>query len=338
MTRITNDEALRLFRLPLLELGRLADDARRERVADPSVVTYHIDRNINYTNQCTCGCEFCYFYKEQDGYLLTNDELTRRMREAVSANADQILLQGGLRDDKPFAFYVDMIASLRAEIPTLHIHAFSPPEIVHFALMAKKSFTEILTELKAAGMNSIPGGGAEILVDSVRSRVSPNKCTADEWIAVMEAAHGIGMKSSATMMFNFGETIADRIEHLERLRTLQDRTHGFVAFIAWTYEGEGKNVRAASMHRGDEYLRMVALARLYLDNFTNIQSSWVTQGLNLGQIALYFGANDMGSVMLEENVVRAAGVSHTTNEPALRAVIENAGFKPVLRNFYYEKR
>ncbi|MEK6796464.1 MAG: CofH family radical SAM protein [Spirochaetota bacterium] len=337
MARITRTDALDLLRTPILSLGRMADDARR-KATDPAVVTYHIDRNINYTDVCECGCSFCYYYRERGGYFLTDDELAARTGEAREQNADQILLQGGMRTDIPFERYVAMIRTLAERFPDMQIHAFSPPEIIHFSRLSGKSVAEVLKVFIDAGLDSLPGGGAEILVDAVRARVSPKKCTADEWISVMRTAHTLGLKASATMMFGFGESEEDRITHMLRLRELQDETDGFVAFIPWTYQGGSRTLAPSAPYSGESYLRTLALSRLVLDNIPNVQASWLTQGLHLGQMALFFGANDMGSVMLEENVVRAAGTAHTTDERTLREVITAAGFTPRLRDFYYHYR
>lgn len=315
----------------------MADEARRA-ATDASTVTYHIDRNINYTDVCECGCSFCYYYREKGGYFLSDDDIARRTEEARAQNADQILLQGGMRSDLPFERYVTMIRNIAERFPDMQIHAFSPPEMIHFAKLSGKSIDDVLSALIDAGLDSLPGGGAEMLVDAVRSRVSPKKCTSDEWIGVMRTAHRLGLRSSATMMFGFGESVEDRITHLLRLRELQDETGGFVAFIPWTYQGGGRMLAPEAPYSGELYLRTLAVSRLVLENIPNIQASWLTQGLHLGQMGLYFGANDMGSVMLEENVVRAAGTTNTTDEETLRAVIKAAGYTPRLRDFYYRYR
>jgi len=323
----------------VFSLGRMANDMRRRLHPDP-VVTYIVDRNINYTNICACGCRFCAFFTapgQPGGYLLSREELAAKVRETVELGGYQILLQGGMHPDLDLSFYTGMLSFLKASFPQVAIHGFSPPEIAFWAKKENKSIAWIISELKAAGLDSIPGGGAEILVDAVRSKVSPNKCPADEWLEVMATAHGLGLRTTATMMFGMGETMADRLEHLEKLRALQDETGGFTAFIPWTYQPANTNLPAPEVSSW-EYLRFLALSRLYLDNIPNIQASWVTQGPKIGQLALFWGANDFGSTMIEENVVAAAGVSFRLPEDELRRVVRGAGYTPVRRNMDYSPR
>ncbi len=338
----------------ILKLGQAAHQLRLQK-ADPSIGTYIIDRNVNYTNVCVLTCDFCAFYRieqDEDSYVLSREELDQKIEETKAQGGTQILLQGGLHPKLKLDFYVDMLRYLKAK-HAIHLHAFSPPEIKHFAKLNKMSFREVLTVLHEAGLDSVPGGGAEILVDRVRNHISPGKCSSAEWLAVMEDAHAVGMKTTATMMFGHIETNEDRIEHLLRLRELQDRTGGFVAFIAWTYQckaqtgdfeefrRDGKETRRANQMAGVpmvgafEYLRMLAISRLMLDNFANVQSSWLTQGKKVGQTGLRFGANDLGSIMIEENVVRAAGVTNTMTTEEMRRIISDAGFTPRQRDMYY---
>lgn len=341
MKHIARTDTLRYYHLPFFDLAELAQEKaetiRRQQGEKERVVTYHIDRNINYTNRCVSECAFCSFYDNEGGYFLSDEEIRAKTREALSAKAEQILLQGGLNPDAPFSRYTTMLRTLRDTFPTLHIHAFSPPEIAHFAERANMTTRDVLAALIDAGLSSLPGGGGEILVDEVRARVSPGKCDTETWVRIMREAHALGLQSSATMMFGFGERVEDRIAHLTRLKEIQDETGGFVAFIPWTYQQGCRELAASCAQSGEEYLRVLAFSRVYLDSFSNIQASWLTQGLPLAQVALHMGANDMGSVMLEENVVRAAGTTFTTNEAELRRVITNAGFIPMRRNFFYER-
>lgn len=320
-------------------LGRMANDMRRLLHPEP-VVTYIVDRNINYTNICACGCRFCAFFKapgQPGGYVLGREELAAKVRETVELGGYQILLQGGMHPDLDLSFYTGLLAFLKTAFPQVAIHGFSPPEIVYWAKKENKSIAWIIGELKAAGLDSIPGGGAEILVDAVRSKVSPNKCPASQWLEVMATAHGMGLRTTATMMFGMGETIADRLEHLEKIRALQDETGGFTAFIPWTYQPANTNLPAPEASSW-EYLRFLALSRLFLDNIPNIQASWVTQGPRVGQLALFWGANDFGSTMIEENVVAAAGVCFRLPEDELRRLVRQAGFTPMRRNMDYTPR
>lgn len=335
--RISDTDALILFNdAELLDLG-LSADAVTRRLHPETYRTYIVDRNINYTNVCISKCKFCAFYRDkdsEDAYFLSDSEIANKFQQAVDLGATQILMQGGLHPDHGIDFYLQMISAIRDKFPSIHIHSFSAPEIIHFSRISGISIIQTVEQLKNAGLDSIPGGGAEILADSCRSAISPMKYSADEWIDVMETAHSSGMKSTATMMFGHIETYADRVEHLSRIRELQDRTGGFTAFIPWTFQPV--NTKLGGNPIGAyEYLRTLAISRIYLDNIPNIQASWVTQGPKIGQISLFFGANDLGSTMIEENVVAAAGVSFMIDECELRDMITEAGFVPKKRDTYY---
>ena len=335
--RIAPDEALQLYReLPLPELGALAD-AVRQRLHHDRCVTYIVDRNINYTNICNVYCTFCAFMRTADAadaYVLTPAEVGAKMQELVAIGGVQVLLQGGHHPKLGLDYYLNLLGYLRQHFPQVNIHGFSPPEFTHFAAVFGLPVAEIIRQFKAAGLGSIPGGGAEILVDAVRQRIAPLKCTSQQWLDVMEAAHQQGVNSSATMMFGHVETVVDRIAHMNSLRQLQDRTHGFTAFICWTFQSANTRLRVPTIG-AHEYLRTQALARIFLDNFPNVQSSWVTQGTQIGQLALRFGANDFGSVMMEENVVSSAGTSFRTDEPTIRRLISELGYTPHRRNNWY---
>ena len=334
--RITRDDALELYRLPLNELGELAH-LRRNSAADANVVTYIVDRNINYTNVCNVYCKFCAFYrteKDHDHYVLTLEQLDRKLDELTAIGGVQILLQGGHHPKLGIDHYLTMLAHIRAKYPHVNIHGFSPPEFQHFAEVFKMPLREVIVKFMEAGLGSIPGGGGEILVDSVRERIAPLKCKSDAWLEVMRVAHGLGLRSSSTMMFGHVETVEDRIEHLQRLRDLQDETGGFTAFICWTFQPEHTKLRAEPVG-SSEYLRMQALSRIFLDNIPNVQSSWVTQGPRIGQIALRYGANDFGSVMMEENVVSSAGTSFRLNTGQIERLIREAGYEARRRDNWY---
>ena len=341
--RITPAEALRLYRLPLEELGALAD--RRRQLAKASaygdrgnqIVTYSVDRNINYTNVCNVYCKFCAFYRvESDpaAYVITHEEMDRKIAETLALNGTQILLQGGHHPKLSMQWYLDLLSHINAKFPQINIHGFSPPEFIHFREVFKLPLEEIIAKFKQAGLGSVPGGGGEILVDRVRRRISPLKAMTDDWLEVMDTTHRLGLNSSATMMFGHVETLEDRIEHLERVRAQQDKTKGFTAFIAWTFQPENTKLKAATVG-GHEYLRTQALARIYLDNFANVQSSWVTQGPEIGQIALKFGANDLGSIMIEENVVSQAGASFRMGVADMHRLIKDLGYEPRQRDNWY---
>ena len=342
--RITAEDGMVLYRLPLNELGQLADQRRQMAKAGAfqgrgaEIVTYIVDRNINYTNVCNVYCKFCAFYrteKDADHYVLSHDDIDRKIDELVSIGGIQILMQGGHHPKLGFDYYLDLLNHIREKYPQINIHAFSPPEFNHFAEVFRMPLREVILKFKEAGLGSIPGGGGEILVDEVRHRIAPLKCNTEQWLDVMKTAHEIGLNSSATMMFGHVEAVQDRIEHLERLRQLQDQTAGFSAFICWTFQPENVVLKATPVGSA-EYLRTQALSRIYLDNFENIQSSWVTQGPRIGQIALRYGANDFGSVMMEENVVSSAGTSFQITREEIEELITEAGFEPRTRNNWYE--
>lgn len=324
-------------RADLLELGTLADRVRW-RLHPESVVTYIIDRNINYTNVCVADCKFCAFYrrpKHPEGYVLSFEQIGRKIDECKALGGVQILLQGGHNPYIPFAWYLDLMRYIKRHHP-IHIHGFSPSEVVFFSERFGMSVAEVIRELRAAGLDSIPGGGGEILVDEVRRRVARKKAQTEEWLGVQEEAHRQGMKTSVTMMYGLGESLADRIEHLFRVRELQARTGGFTAFICWPLQPEG-TPEMSHYPKGDAvtYLRTLAIARIVLENVPNLQSSWVTMGHKVGQIALRFGANDYGSLMMEENVVSAAGTTYRTSVPEIERLIRDAGYEPRRRRQDY---
>jgi cyclic dehypoxanthinyl futalosine synthase len=375
--RINPSEALRLYHLPLEELGALAD--RRRQLAKASayegrgneIVTYLIDRNINYTNVCNVYCKFCAFYrteKDDDAYVITFDEIDRKIEETVALGGTQILMQGGHHPKLSMQWYLDLLSHIKGKFPQINIHGFSPSEFIHFRDVFQRPLEEIISQFMTAGLGSIPGGGGEILVDRVRKRISPLKAMSDDWLSVMEVAHKLGLHSTATMMFGHVESVEDRIEHLERVRAQQDKSRagfqparpqapaekdyvtarpageagkmralhsaGFTAFIAWTFQAENTRLRAptAGAH---EYLRTQALSRIYLENIPNIQSSWVTQGLSIGQIALKHGANDLGSIMIEENVVSQAGATFRMTVQDMQRLIRDLGYDPRQRDNWY---
>jgi cyclic dehypoxanthinyl futalosine synthase len=322
----------------LLELGAEADRIRREKHPE-GVVTYIVDRNINYTNVCNVYCKFCAFYrteKDDDHYVLTREQFDQKLDELTAAGGIQILMQGGHHPKLDVDWYLDLLHHIRGKYPHINIHGFSPPEFQHFAETFRMPLREVISRFKEAGLGSIPGGGGEILVDSVRQKIAPLKCKTDQWLEVMQVAHELGLKSSATMMFGHVETIAERVEHLQRLRDQQDASGGFTAFICWTFQPENTVLKVKHPTGSAEYLRMQALARIFLDNIPNIQSSWVTQGPEIGQIALQYGANDFGSVMMEENVVSSAGTTFRLDAGKIEDLIRNAGYEPRRRNNWYE--
>ncbi len=337
--RLASEEGLMLLqRASLTELGRAADAVARRFHPEP-YRTYNIDRNINYTNVCAAVCDFCAFYRSprsDEGYVLPLETILDKVRETVEIGGNQILLQGGLHPTLTLEWYEDLLRTIRSEFPTVNVHGFSPPEIFHFTKISKLPLEDVLTRLRDAGLGSIPGGGAEILVDRVRKEITRGKVLSDGWLDVMRCWHELGGRSTATMMFGHVETLAERIEHLERLRRLQDETGGFTAFIGWTFQPEHTDMADVPKAGPFDYLRTQAVARLYLDNFANIQSSWVTQGKKIGQLALLFGANDMGSLMIEENVVAEAGTVHYLTLEDIRSAIEELGFVPRQRNVFYE--
>ncbi len=340
--RLGTDDALALLRdAPLLDLAMAADLVRRRLHPEP-VVTYIVDRNVNYTNVCVARCSFCAFYRDPgdpEGYLHTKETLFAKIEETLAVGGTGVLMQGGHHPDLPIEWYEDLLRSITGRFPTVHLHAFSPSEIQHIARVSRLSIDAVLTRLKAAGLRSIPGGGGEILVDEVRRRISPLKTMSDDWLGVMDSAHRLGLPTTATMMFGHVESYADRIEHLRKIRDLQDRSlaggaRGFTAFIAWTYKAENTALGGGEATSA-EYLRTQAVSRLFLDNVPNIQSSWVTQGKEIGQVALKFGANDMGSIMIEENVVKAAGAHGCTTRTEMERLIREAGYQPRQRDTLY---
>jgi cyclic dehypoxanthinyl futalosine synthase len=338
-SRVTADEALALYRhAPTHLLGRLADAIRARKHPDRNV-TYIIDRNVNYTNVCVARCNFCAFYRQvgsTEGYVLAFEEIFRKIDETIAVGGNQLLLQGGHNPDLPIAWYEDLFRAVKARYPAFRLHALSPPEVLHISRINHVPVPEAIARLVAAGLDSIPGGGAEILVDRVRKHLNCyGKATADEWLGVMREVHRAGLRSTATMMYGTVETDEERIEHMVRLRDLQDETGGFTAFIAWSFQPEHTE-RGGVEATGIDYLRTLALARIVLDNVDNLQASWVTQGGKVGQLSLAYGANDMGSVMIEENVVRAAGASYCMDEVEIVANIEDAGFVAKRRNMHYE--
>ena len=337
--RIDGREALELYTgAPTALLGRLADTIRT-REHPNGVVTYIIDRNVNYTNVCVARCNFCAFYRpvgSGEGYVLGFDELFRKIDETRAVGGGQLLLQGGHNPDLPLQWYEDLFTAVKARYPDFRLHALSPPEILHLSRLSQEPVPVVVRRLVGAGLDSVPGGGAEILVDRVRRELNCySKATSDEWLSVMREVHQAGLRSTATMMYGSVDTPAERVEHLCRLRDLQDETGGFTAFITWSYQPANTELSGVEA-TGIEYLRTLALSRIVLDNFDNLQASWVTQGGKVGQLSLAFGANDMGSVMIEENVVRAAGAEYCMDEAEIVRNIEDAGYVPKRRNMTYE--
>jgi cyclic dehypoxanthinyl futalosine synthase len=337
--RVNADEALELYhRAPLPLLGELADGIRA-RKHPGGIVTYIIDRNVNYTNICVARCNFCAFYRpvgSGEGYVLGFDEIFKKIEETIALGGVQLLLQGGHNPDLPIEWYEDLFRAVKQRYPAFKLHALSPPEVIHLTRMSRLTVPDVIDRLMAAGLDSIPGGGAEILVDRVRKLLNCyGKATADEWLDVMRQAHLKGLRTTATMMYGHVETVEERLEHMVRLREVQDETGGFTAFITWSYQPEHTELGGGEA-TGLEYLRMLALARIVLDNFPNLQASWVTQGGKVGQLSLAYGSNDMGSVMIEENVVRAAGASYCMDEVEIVRNIENAGCIAKRRNMHYD--
>src|SRR3954463_11194337 len=342
--RITADDALQLYKLPLEELGALADRRRQLKKADAydgrgnDIVTYIVDRNVNYTNVCNVYCKFCAFYrteKDLDAYVITFDEMDKKIEETVALGGTQILMQGGHHPKLSMQWYLDLLSHIKNKFPQVNIHGFSPSEFIHFREVFGLPLEDIISQFVKAGLGSIPGGGGEILVDRVRKRIAPLKAMSDDWLSVMDAAHRLGLSSTATMMFGHVETIEERIEHLERVRAQQDKSKGFTAFIAWTFQAEHTKLKAPTVG-AHEYLRTQALSRIYLDNIPNIQSSWVTQGQEIGQVALKYGANDLGSIMIEENVVSKAGTTFKMNVEDMQRLIKDLGYEPRQRNNGYQ--
>jgi cyclic dehypoxanthinyl futalosine synthase len=347
--RISQADALRLYHLPLEELGALAD--RRRQLAKAKdfngrgneIITYIVDRNVNYTNVCNVYCKFCAFYrveKDSDAYVITLAELDKKIEETIALGGTQMLMQGGHHPRLTKQWYLDLLSHVKSKYPDFNIHGFSPSEFVHFQEVFNEPLEKIISDFRAAGLDSIPGGGGEILVDRVRKRISPLKAMSDDWLEVMDVAHRLGLFSSATMMFGHVETVEERIEHLERLRAQQDKSltypsgGRFTAFICWTFQAEHTKLKAPTVG-AHEYLRTQALSRIYLDNFTNVQSSWVTQGLEIGQVALKYGANDLGSIMIEENVVSQAGTTFRMGTADMKRLISELGYVPRQRDNWY---
>jgi cyclic dehypoxanthinyl futalosine synthase len=381
--RIDQAQALRLYHLPLEELGALADRRRQLAKADAyvgrgnEIVTYIVDRNVNYTNVCNVYCKFCAFYRterDDDAYVITHEEMDRKIEETIALGGTQILMQGGHHPKLTKQWYLDLLQHIKSKFPNINIHGFSPSEFVHFREVFNEPLEQIIRDFHKAGLGSIPGGGGEILVDRVRQRISPLKAMSDDWLEVMAVAHRLGLASTATMMFGHVETVEDRVEHLERVRAQQDKSRagvspawatqtpvvlgqvskkpvettaqlpaggtpaapctGFTAFIAWTFQAENTRLNAPTVG-AHEYLRMQALSRIYLDNIPNIQSSWVTQGLDIGQVALKHGANDLGSIMIEENVVSQAGTTFRMGVADMQRLIRDLGYEPRQRDNWY---
>ena len=340
--RITDDDAIALLRSrDLVAVGRVANEIRN-RLTDPSRVTFIVDRNLNYTNVCVTDCDFCAFYRrpgdQREGYLLPKPVIYKKIEETLALGGTGLLMQGGHHPDLGIDYYEDLFRSIKARYK-IHLHALSPPEIQHIARRSKLTIPETLTRQRDAGLDSVPGGGAEILVDRVRRIIAPKKTKSDEWLDVMRQAHRLGMSTTATMMYGHVETLEERVEHMRRIRELQDETHGFRAFISWTFQRDGNRlddlVAEGDRPTSFDYLLTQAVSRIYLDNVPHIQSSWVTQGMKVGQVALGFGADDMGSVMIEENVVSAAGTTHRTTTDELVHLIKAMGKTPVQRDTLY---
>ncbi|MCO8121220.1 dehypoxanthine futalosine cyclase [Stieleria sp. TO1_6] len=336
--RLTASDALTLLEShDLAAIGAAADQVSRKLHPEP-YRTYNVDRNINYTNVCTAVCNFCAFYrgpKSDEGYVLPREELLRKVEETVALGGNQILMQGGLHPRFKLDWYEQLLRDIKSAFPSVNIHGFSPPELHHFTKVNNLSIEDVLGRLKAAGLGSIPGGGAEILVDRVRDVLTRGKVMTDDWLNVMRVWHQMGGISTATMMFGHVETLAERVEHLQRIRDLQDETSGFTAFICWTFQPDNTDMDDIPAAGSFEYLKTQAVSRLFLDNVPNIQSSWVTQGLKMGQLAMLFGANDMGSLMIEENVVAEAGTVHFLSLRQIREAIEELGFQPRQRDVFY---
>jgi cyclic dehypoxanthinyl futalosine synthase len=324
----------------LLDLGLAAHEVRN-RFNDPAVATYNVDRNINYTNVCVYRCRFCAFYRppgHEEGYLVPFEEIGRKIEETLALNGTGILLQGGVHPDLPLSYYVDLLHFLRERYPAIHRHCFSPPEIKFIARKERMSFHDVLSVLQEAGLMSIPGGGAEILSDRIRKEVlAYPKASPEEWLDVMRQAHRLGMRTTATMMYGMGEDLAARVEHFQRIRDLQDETGGFTAFISWTFQHEHTDLPEVPETFAHEYLKTLAVSRLFLDNVVHLQTSWVTQGKKIGQAGLAFGADDMGSIMIEENVVSAAGAHYRMSQDEMEHLIRAAGYQPKQRTNLYER-
>ncbi len=329
-----------LLKGDLIDLGLAAEEVRN-RFNDPGAASYNIDRNVNYTNICVYKCRFCAFYREpgdDEGYLLSFEEIGKKVEETLALNGTGILMQGGVHPDLPLTYYEDLLRYLKSEYPEIHLHAFSPPEIKFIAKLERMSFYDVIARLKDAGLQSIPGGGAEILVDSVRKDIlAYGKTSSDEWLDIMRQAHRNDLRTSATMMYGMGEGLEARVEHLQRVRDLQDETGGFTAFISWTFQHDHTEMEDVPETFAHEYLTTLAVSRLFLDNVEHLQTSWVTQGKKIGQLALKFGADDMGSIMIEENVVSAAGTAFKMSQDEMEHLIRSAGYEPKQRTNLYDR-
>ncbi|MBD3842077.1 MAG: dehypoxanthine futalosine cyclase [Campylobacterales bacterium] len=342
MKRLTNQEALNLIQnASLLELSQMAS-AKKQELHPDKITTFVVDRNINYTNICWVDCKFCAFYrhaKDEDAYVLTYDQIDKKIDELLAIGGTQILFQGGVHPKLKIDFYEDLVAHIHTKYPQITIHGFSAIEIDYISKISKISYEEVLRRLKDKGLASIPGAGAEILNDDVRDIIAPKKLDTKDWLEVHRTAHKLGIKSTATMMFGTVETDEQIIDHWDKIRQLQDETSGFRAFIMWSFQSShtklAQEIPTITKQSSNRYLRLLAVARLYLDNFPNIQSSWVTQGSYIGQLALKFGANDLGSTMMEENVVSAAGATNSMNQQEMIKLIEDIGEKPAKRNTAY---
>jgi cyclic dehypoxanthinyl futalosine synthase len=340
--RLSDGDAVRLLEEgDLLALGAAANEVRN-RKNDPNVASYLIDRNINYTNVCVYRCQFCAFYrpssKHPEAYVLSFDQIGEKIRELIDLGGTGVLLQGGVNGDLPFSFYEEMFRFIRKNFPTIHLHALSAPEIYFLQKLTKWPMADVIARLRDAGLQSVPGGGAEVLEDSVRRRIwALTKAPTDKWIEVHETAHRLGLRTTATMMFGVGETYGERVEHFRVIRELQDRTGGFTAWIPWTFQEENTALDGkVELAGGFEYLKTLAVSRLYLDNIRHVQGSWVTQGAKIGQISLSFGADDLGSILIEEQVVFAAGARNRITLEELRHIITDAGYEPVQRRTLYD--
>jgi len=342
--RISDDEAVTLLRSrDLVAVGRVANELRNRKL-DPTRITFIVDRNLNYTNICVTDCDFCAFYRSpgdvREGYLLPKPVIYKKIEETLAIGGTGVLMQGGHHPDLGVEYYEDLFRSIKARYK-IHLHALSPPEVQHISRRSRLTVWETLSRLRDAGLDSLPGGGGEILVDRVRDVIAPKKTKSDEWLDVMRHAHRLGMSTTATMMYGHVETLEERVEHMRRVREVQDETHGFRAFISWTFQRDGNRLSAhvadEDMPTSFDYLLTQAVSRIYLDNVDHIQSSWVTQGMKVGQVALGFGADDMGSVMMEENVVSAAGTTHRTSIDELVHLIRALGKVPVQRDTLYRE-
>ncbi|MFZ5646753.1 MAG: cyclic dehypoxanthinyl futalosine synthase [Bacillota bacterium] len=336
--RLTLEEGVEIYKnCDLLDLGTAADAIRR-RMHPDNTVTFIIDRNINYTNVCLNRCRFCAFYRDmgQPGaYVISREELFQKIEETLAVNGTAVMIQGGLHPDLSLDYYLDMLSSIKKRY-RIHIHSFSPPEVFYMARKSGLAVGEVIKRLKEAGLDSLPGGGAEILADRVRQEISPGKISWGQWMDVMREAHRLGMKTTATMMFGHLETVEERVLHMVRVREAQDETGGFTAFIPWSFQPGNTDLKGIKQATGVDYLRTLAVSRIMLDNIPNIQASWVTQGAKMAQVALAFGANDFGSTMLEENVVRAAGVTYRVPMADIVRFIRDAGFRPAQRTTFYD--